>query len=62
MQQHTVTVTIFGKDYTVTVFEFSGRWYAEGGCEGQFLKGRSAKSFQGAVKNWEQLARMHLDH
>ena len=61
MQQYTATVTIFGKDYKVTIFDFSGRWHAEGDCEGQFLKGRPAKSFEGAVRNWEQLARMHWD-
>lgn len=61
MQQLTATVVVFGRDYAVVVFEFSGRWHAEGECEGQFLKGRPAGSFENAIKNWKQLAEMHLD-
>lgn len=62
MQELVTTVRVFGKDYTVILSGFGGKWYAAGDCEGYPLKTpRAARSPEQARKNWERMAKARLD-
>lgn len=62
MQEFTITVRVFGKDYTVSIRGFGGKWYASGDCDGHALETkRAAKSPEQARENWERAAKMMLD-
>lgn len=63
MQQIRTTVTIFGKECEIAVFgNDKGTWWARGYYEEQYIEGRSARTYESAVRNWKRKAEMYTDY